>query len=554
MMRLFVAAIWRQIRRYALSPKTTALLVLAAITLVGAVLRFTAIESESLWVDEIYSLRQAIKSVPAIIDNAPSDVHPPVFYILLHLWTLLFGITPSALRSLSAVLGVCAIPALYALGARLRSRRVGLYAAFFLAFSHFHIHYSQEARSYTYVVLVVILGMHTFTRLLHEYDNRRTRASEQSSWNSWLSLRLSWSNNLWFVLAMLLVLYSHFFALFVVVAQNVFVGSLLFWRRDVFLKVYKRWLGLQVVLLMLFLPWLNILFAQIRQVRTFGFWITRPTPFVLPETLIEFCGSLAAACVLLPLCALAWVKVRRFSAESPVPLLIRASNPAQLVMLGLWFLLPILIPYAQSRLSPTPIFYVKYTIPALPALLLLAALGLDAVPVHLKRWRVAVAGVVLLVCGIAWRDNRNDWNVLEKERWRETAAFADHAASKNDVVFVYPWYCRHNIAYYAERKDLVFQALPTEHLVVKPLTVQRFLAPLAAGRDHVWLVVSHSDRRVQLIFKELEREFTCNQDTIFPSRYRKYMVRDTFPDNTEGIFLMKTYWSKDIRVMRFERR
>jgi mannosyltransferase len=547
MIRLLLHSIRLQILRFrdqlqTFPPKTVALLVLVAIMLVGALVRWADIGTESLWVDELYSLRQAVKPIDAIITNSTSDVHPPVYYIVLHWWVLFFGTTPAAVRGLSAVLGVCAIPALYALGARVRGRRVGLYAAFFLALSHFHIHYSQEARSYSYVVLVVIFGMHSCIRLLHEYDGRRQHT------------RFSRSNTAWFLCAMTLVLYSHFFALFVVVAQNVFVASLVLWRKEVFVRLWKRWLLLQCVLLVVFAPWLNILYWQIQQVRTGGFWIERPTPFVLGETIIEFAGSIAAACVILPLCALAWVKVRRFSSESPLPLIIRASNPAQLLMLALWLVLPILIPYVQSRDSTTPIYYVKYTIPALPALLLLAALGLDSLPVHLRQWRIAVAAVVLLVCGIAWHDTRNDWNTLEKETWKQAAEFLDRTVARDDAVFVHQWYGKYSIAYYAQRKDIVFQSLPPERFVVKPLTVQRFLAPLAAGRDHVWLVLSHKDQKTRTVLAEIERDFTVGSNTVFPSRYRKYMVRDSFPFQTEGVFLMKTYLSNDITIVRYDRK
>ena len=135
---------------------------LGALVCAGAALRWVNIGAESLWVDEIYSYRQALKSVEEIMLNAPADVHPPTYYLLLHFWTLAFGTSEAGLRSLSAILGVVSVPLMYRLGAALGGGRVGLYAAFFMAISHFHIYYSQEARSYSMVAFVAVLGAWAF--------------------------------------------------------------------------------------------------------------------------------------------------------------------------------------------------------------------------------------------------------------------------------------------------------------------------------------------------------------------------------------------------------
>lgn len=524
-------------------------LLVAGLMILAGMLRWLDISAESLWVDEIYSYRQALKSVGSIIANAPADVHPPVYYILLHWWTLLFGTSEAGLRGLSVLFGVAAVPLMYLLGKRVWNPRTGLFAAFLLTISHFHIHYSQEARSYSYLVLVTIAGMLAFMRLLDEIKNDNTA--------SWRTIGL-------FIIANVLLMYSHFFALFVVVAQNAYIASLLVLERPLFMRLWKRWIALQAVLLLIFIPWLQILYWQIRGLRG-SFWIDKPNVFTLLETLVEFAGSLAATAIMLPLCALAIVEVRKRVLEKRSVYIIQTSNLHHIWLLGLWLILTILIPFVQSLIS-TPIYYVKYTIPALPALLLLSAKGLDAWEWKSGLWegwrgKLVTTALVAALCIIAAYNTHNDWNALEKEPWREVAQYLASATEQEDAVFVHDWYCSHNLAYYQANSAGVklsnyapLQALPPERLRFTPQTWEWYYRSRARGRDHIWLVLSHKIGKTQELLDTIEHEFVCTSDSVFPSRYRKYMISDTFPFQTRGIFLMKTYLSNDIRVQRYDRR
>lgn len=540
------------------------LLILAGIILAGTVLRFVDIGTESLWVDEIYSYRQAMSSLPMIIANAPSDVHPPVYYALLHYWSLVFGTSEIGLRSFSAVCAVLTIPLMYILGRDLfASQRIGLYAALLLAVSHFHIHYAQEARNYSYLVLVVVAGMIGFVRYLKLFDSAEKESAGQgnTSWKVFLSA--SWKTLLLYFLTTTLVLYSHFFAFFVIAAQNILVASFIIARKDVWKRLWQSWYALQALLLIIIAPWLNILYWQIRTVQK-GFWIEQPTFWTLVETFIEYAGSLSAAFILIPLCIITLIRLRKhlasdfddsFSAVRHRETLFAAEFwwDYRLALLVLWMLAPIFLPFALSYITK-PIYYVKYTIPALPAFLLLAAKGLDAFDWRVGWMRGLVMVSLLGLCVIAWRDNRNDWNSLEKETWKEAVHYIDTHATSNDAVFVHDWYCVHNCTYYTKRKDIPFQALPPERFAVTPATIERFYAPVSSGRERLWLVLSHKTGATEQIVKRIEQDFTQVHDSVFPSRYRKYMVADTFPLQTQGIFLMKTYLSNDIRVLRFERK
>ncbi len=157
---------------------------------VGAFLRYCRLTAKAPWADEfstvIFSLGHSFQTVP--LDRAialdvllqplqPDSVtgigdvihhllkesnHPPLYFVLAHLWMGLFptegGIVSMwAARSLPALLGVASIPAMFGLGClAFRSRLVGMSCAVMMAVSPFGVFLAQEARHYTLAVLFVI--------------------------------------------------------------------------------------------------------------------------------------------------------------------------------------------------------------------------------------------------------------------------------------------------------------------------------------------------------------------------------------------------------------
>ncbi len=140
--------------------------VLIWIVLLALVLRLARLGFQPLWWDEGWSLYFATSDPGAMLQLTAVDIHPPLYYLLLHVWIGLFGPSPISVRLLSVLIGVAAVPLIYLAGRRLFGQRVpadsagkvGLLAALLLAISPFHIYYSQEVRMYG---LVTLLGLAT---------------------------------------------------------------------------------------------------------------------------------------------------------------------------------------------------------------------------------------------------------------------------------------------------------------------------------------------------------------------------------------------------------
>jgi len=126
-------------------------LVLALLTLLAAALRFWRLGDWSFWADEVATLRDA-RDLSKVITY-------PVGYALIGLAVRCFGSNEFAARLVPAVAGAISVPALYLIGRKLFSERAAILSAVLLAVSSYHIFFSQEARYYSLMMLLSLLGM-----------------------------------------------------------------------------------------------------------------------------------------------------------------------------------------------------------------------------------------------------------------------------------------------------------------------------------------------------------------------------------------------------------
>lgn len=102
------------------------LLPVTAAILAGLALRLWHVGSEPLWLDEAYSAYAAGKGWTFLWQVVPQyETHPPFYYSLLRLWTLIFGDHLIGLKSLGLACGIATIPA-----AGWAAREIGRYLDF----------------------------------------------------------------------------------------------------------------------------------------------------------------------------------------------------------------------------------------------------------------------------------------------------------------------------------------------------------------------------------------------------------------------------------------
>jgi len=139
------------------------------IVAVGVVLRAYHLGKQSLWIDELGEATTAkAPLITPFLNGVRSDFGAaPLDYLGVKLFTSVLGHGTAATRSWAFVMGCAAVFVIYLLGSRLSGdRMVGLIGAFMLAFSAFHIYYSEEARFYALAVVVGTLNLYVFLRAL----------------------------------------------------------------------------------------------------------------------------------------------------------------------------------------------------------------------------------------------------------------------------------------------------------------------------------------------------------------------------------------------------
>ena len=245
-------------------------LYLSLVVIIGAIARLIHLTKADIWHDEGYTMMLIPHNMIEIIERTARDVHPPLYYLVAHIWQGVFGMSEFAVRSLSAVFGLATILLVYLLVRRLFSEGTARLAALFIALGPFVVRYSEEARMY---------GMAAFFVVLATYLIVRIATSQASSIKSWILYG--------FIIAA--GLYTHYYTLFIIPVHLAYLA----WSRGGVKPLIADkgwWLGNSLGAL-LFLPWVPVILAQMSRVQA-GFWIPPVTADTVPNTFMQFLAFL----------------------------------------------------------------------------------------------------------------------------------------------------------------------------------------------------------------------------------------------------------------------
>ena len=120
---------------------------------------FYNLDVKSLSYDEGFAIYLAQMPIADMVRATASDIHPPLYYLLLHGWMNFFGDSVFAVRSLSVIFAAGAVVVTYFVGRTLFDKRVGVLSALLFSVSVFELQLSQEARMYSLMVLLACTSM-----------------------------------------------------------------------------------------------------------------------------------------------------------------------------------------------------------------------------------------------------------------------------------------------------------------------------------------------------------------------------------------------------------
>ena len=205
-------------------------------------LRLYRLGQANLWWDEALAIWAVRKGLLGVTAWTAGDVHPPLYFWGLWAWVQLFGESPFAMRSLSAVIGTLTVWAAHGLGRQMGGHRVGLLAGALTAVAPFAVWWSQEMRMYALAGLLCTIS---WLQMLRWFNSERLATKPDLR-----ALALS-------ALASLGALYTIFLSAAALLAQAGLL--LLYWLatgpRKQF-SVLLRWAIAQLGVLALLAPWL----------------------------------------------------------------------------------------------------------------------------------------------------------------------------------------------------------------------------------------------------------------------------------------------------------
>lgn len=140
-------------------------------------LRSPRLSWQPLWWDEGYSVYFATEPLGRMTALTAQDIHPPLYYALLHLWlNVSQSVDPAMLRLLSVLIGVLAVALSFDLGRTLypNRRRVSGLTVLLLTVNPLHIFYSQELRMYGLALAIGVAATATFWRISRQWEQDRT--------------------------------------------------------------------------------------------------------------------------------------------------------------------------------------------------------------------------------------------------------------------------------------------------------------------------------------------------------------------------------------------
>lgn len=482
---------------------------LLAVCLLAFALRVYRLDFQSIWVDEGFVADLAGRNLGELVDvwnispqesyatlsrlgtdlvglAAETDIHPPLYYFLLHFWILLAGSNEFALRFPAAFFGLLTVPLLFVVGKRLAGTMAAFLASALASFSPFYLDFSQQVRMYTLATSLVLLAMYSFHRGFQEG-------------------RRSW----WIVhsLAIALAIYTHYFAVTVVLVQAFLVAANI--ARGKRPDSWKLWLASQFGALILLAPWAPFALRQMLDYRNRSLlspdWLT-----VFPRTWQAFNLGLAVDSAKMTPVLLVLLVI--LVAGLALAWLVRGRETPGLAALMLYLVLPVLVGLAIFRFKP--MFHPKYFMMASPAYLLLLAASLMGFWRSI-RWVALIPGLFVLFSVSyavqAYYTDQRYW----KDDTRAVARYLADKVTQEDLIISD---LAEPLGYYYKGKA------PAYYMPGEEATAPLRLASLAGGRQIVYLLhYEHSYTDAQgLIPFLLERE----GDKLVERAFRGYSIRE----------------------------
>jgi len=280
----------------------------------------------------------------------------------------------------------------------------------------------------------------------------------------------------------------------------------------------RRWFAGQFLVFLLYLPWLKQTFLSVRRIRTHDTILNCPLWQDIPGCFKAFSGD--NAWIGLFFILLACLSIRSLFGDngtkddqSKIRMGVLSIDRERLgiyFLLSLFLLVPILLPFAFSRVM-SPIFSSRYTIAASYPFYMMAAEGIVGIR---KKW--LRKGFMVLALSLFLITLLPRYFQANNEQWREATNYLETHRRPGGCLLFHPRFCwSTGYLYYAENPDFPWIGFPMNAFANPQISHSvtqeglQDLLPLLEPYDRIWLILSHSRDKNNLIAGELRK--TCLQ-------------------------------------------
>lgn len=229
------------------------------VILFGGIIFFGNALVNGVWFDEAFTVAAVKNDIGDMIYRLSFDVHPHLYYVVLKIWSYVFGDSIIVLRLFSVVFAVL-IPLLgYTHIRKDFGEKVGFWFSFITVFSFALLKYALQIRMYTFgIFLLTLTGVYLWRYI--NYQTKKDRAL--------------------FLVFSILSAYTHYFAFFLVAMMNAFMLIDAIKTSNV-----KTWVKNAIIQVSAYLP---ALFVFVFQITLNGAnWIQVIYPDVLFDTVLH---------------------------------------------------------------------------------------------------------------------------------------------------------------------------------------------------------------------------------------------------------------------------
>lgn len=458
----------------------------------SVIIRAHAIDYRVLWWDELFSWWVTTLSWEGFIHVVHHDINPPFYYAVLSLWSLLFGDSELSLRTMSLFFSTLSMIYVY-LTARIYDFNTGIYALLITGFSAFHINYSVEVRAYSLMGLLAIMSLYHF--LQFENDNSKI-------------------HGIIYVFTAILMLYTHVYGFFVLIAQTIFTINK--YRESKDIKSIKPVIYPILASLPLIFHYVSrgILPSSNLQNRE-SWWLEAPGLTDLTEALQLLSGIEGFMPLFMILAVLTFYSFKKTSNE-------RLENDLTKI-LWLYFLSIIILPWIVSYVF-TPIFRPRYVIAGVLPFYILVSYGISQVadiPIQIMLISAILIGSAAAISQDVYEEDRN-------EPWIELVSEIEEEYEQGDKLVYSGHWIRFGFSKYGE-KDLDMVSVPEQHMydprdnyrfqsdernVINSSDIIRAKNEIKAS-ERVWLILLRERGEIDEFKTQVEEEFDQEE-------YREY--------------------------------